>query len=175
MKQWLGNILDVNKGIIAHQVNVFGVMGAGVAKSLSDKYSDLLNDYREGCLGVSLGHVDYHEVNDDLIIANCFSQLPKQSNPDMAGILTSYDAIYSCFLSIFNKFNTETVYVPFQYGCGIAGGSWPIVKAILSQFPNVELICREEDIVRYYSVNYPDRDVKNILKNMEKYNGSRNS
>ena len=41
----IGNILDINQGVIAHQVNTQGHMGGGVAKALSDKFPDLEREY----------------------------------------------------------------------------------------------------------------------------------
>lgn len=40
-----GNILDVEEGIIIHQVNCFDVMGAGLAKSLYTKYPVIKETY----------------------------------------------------------------------------------------------------------------------------------
>ena len=41
------NILSVEAGIVVQQVNRQGVMGAGLAKQFSDRYPDLLPQYRE--------------------------------------------------------------------------------------------------------------------------------
>ena len=49
MKYMLGDLLSVEEGIIAHQCNMYGVMGAGVARLLANKYEDLESSYREYC------------------------------------------------------------------------------------------------------------------------------
>lgn len=164
MKQYLGNILDVKRGVIAHQVNLFGVMGAGVAKLLADTHPELLEEYRQGCFGAELGDVHFFNTEtENLTIANCFSQRKRY----VRGSLTSYDAVLECFYRIVEKYPYEHIFVPFQYGCGIANGIWPIVKATLSHFENVILVCRPEDIKSYYEKFHPERDVNNVLKNME--------
>ena len=67
---------------------------------------------------------------------------------------TSYDAIHSCFASIEKCliYIDFPVYVPFEYGCGIADGNWNIVKAILDSFENlnIKIVCRKEDIARHF-------------------------
>ena len=165
MKQYLGDILDVQSGVIAHQVNMFGTMGAGVAKLLAGHHEGLLESYQRGCIGVELGNVHFFDgcENEDLVIANCFSQYKDY----VRGSLTSYDAILKCFTTISEEHPHDNIYVPFQYGCGIANGIWPIVKAVLSQFERVIVICRPEDIKAYYAKFHPERDVNNVLKNME--------
>lgn len=42
-----GNILNVTEGIIVQQVNCMGVMGAGLAKQIKDKWPNIYNDYKE--------------------------------------------------------------------------------------------------------------------------------
>lgn len=42
-----GNLLDIESGIIAHQVNCKGVMGAGLAKQIRLKYPIVYQAYIE--------------------------------------------------------------------------------------------------------------------------------
>ena len=44
-----GNLLEIEEGIICHQVNCQGVMGAGVAKTIASRYPQVLSAYRELC------------------------------------------------------------------------------------------------------------------------------
>ena len=44
-----GNLLEIEEGIICHQVNCQGVMGAGVAKAIASRYPQVLSAYRELC------------------------------------------------------------------------------------------------------------------------------
>lgn len=45
IKHITGNVLDSDAPIIAHQVNCMGVMGAGVAKCIREKYPDIMFTY----------------------------------------------------------------------------------------------------------------------------------
>jgi len=40
-----GDLLDITKGLIAHQVNLKGVMGDGLAKQIKDKYPNVYSQY----------------------------------------------------------------------------------------------------------------------------------
>ncbi len=134
----VGNILDIEKGIIAHGVNCRGVMGSGVAKALRDKYPKLYPSYRQyvdsyaGGLGnseVLLGKVSWYEPNKELAIANAFTQ-DAYGNDGLKYV--SYDAVHEAFKIIFNSalFNKRPVYFP-MIGAGLGGGSWYVIQAIL--------------------------------------------
>ena len=47
IKYYDGNVVDSTAPIIAHQVNFEGIMGAGVAKNIREKYPDIMKDYQE--------------------------------------------------------------------------------------------------------------------------------
>lgn len=160
------NILDVQSGIIAHQVNMHGSMGGGVARMLAnmypeleDEYAQFIRDFKEqdGTLNWQrnlLGNVYYFEVDDHLTIANCFSQFEQSlgivneriinnSQPYLG--ITSYNDIQKCFSAIRRDYGWDTeVNVPFKYGCGIAGGNWVAVNALLDPF-KVTIRTRTED------------------------------
>jgi hypothetical protein len=184
MQYVIGDLLEVEKGIIAHQVNIYGIMGGGVALYLAKRYPNLEQDYQSFCAAMSpqvpyknrdfsdyLGHVFFW--NDgilsynkcDLIVANCFSQGGESKSSH-----TSYDAIVSCFdkIEAFRKKHDispdKSTYVPFGYGCGIADGNWNIVRTILAQYTNIVIVCRIPDLVKYYG--NPDQ-VFEMVKGME--------
>lgn len=188
MSQYIaGDLLKVKSGIIAHQVNLHGIMGAGIAKALSDTYPSLLPSYSSYCNSddAKLGEVFMSKINNKLKIANCFSQYEKENStviissfevggikagpfqystydcykrkaPSMLGI-TSYDAVYNCFKAIEDYYPEEEVYVPFLYGCGIAGGNWKIIEAILGEF-DFNIVTREIDYLNYYGDILPNRN-----------------
>ena len=179
----IGNILDINQGVIAHQVNTSGHMGGGVAKALSDKFPDLEREYNAyirdmiGNTKISLDDDLFHAADTlklmgtmfpyvydhQLTIANCFSQGGMFNHMFSH---TSYDAIHSCFTNIEGclVYPEIPVYVPFEYGCGIADGNWNIVKAILDSFEilDIKIVCRKEDIARHFS-NDPLK-ISNFMK-----------
>lgn len=44
-----GDILQASEDIIGHQVNCQGVMGAGLAKQIRNKYPHVYDEYRKLC------------------------------------------------------------------------------------------------------------------------------
>lgn len=140
-----GNLLESSCAIICHQVNCQGVMGAGIAKQLRDKYSGLYEAYRclvekngkENCLG----RVFFFQPASGRIIANMFAQfhyLPRTV------VNTDYKAFRECCKSIkdfvLERAQIESCSVgdikigfPYKIGCGLAGGDWNIVSRILEE------------------------------------------
>src|SRR5258705_81628 len=75
-----GNILDATENIIIHQVNCEGVMGAGLAKQLRNKWPIIYTEYKKLCdenriKFMLLGKVQYIKVDEKKYVANMFSQL----------------------------------------------------------------------------------------------------
>lgn len=140
-----GNLLDSNCDIICHQVNCQGVMGAGIAKQLRDRYSGLYDSYKclvdiegkENCLG----EVFFFQSASGRIIANMFSQfhyLPRNV------VNTDYEAFRKCCRKIKNFVLEEVqkrnclleeikIGFPYKIGCGLAGGDWNTVLNILKE------------------------------------------
>lgn len=74
-----GDILDIKKGIICHQVNCSGVMGAGLALQIKNKYSIVYNEYMKFVNSSDMkinnfGETLLVEVDNDLYVANLFAQ-----------------------------------------------------------------------------------------------------
>jgi len=123
-----GNLLDSGCDIIAHQVNLQGIMGGGLARQIADRYPLCERAYRAFCKYLfdnQLGCVHKCEIYKKPIIMNCFSQ---EENFN-----TDYYAIQTCFKNILDytqKNSLKTIGVPFKYGCGIAHGDWQKVEKI---------------------------------------------
>lgn len=130
-------------GILCHQTNYFGVMGAGIAYAIRTKlldkeayraYVDLCKLNGESLLGV----VQFLYLNDgDIIVANCFSQRDMDNAYPNGRIkpLTDYNYVRICFEVVRNcaeKTYHCPVYIPYKYGCGIAGGDWSKVQEIIN-------------------------------------------
>ncbi len=117
-----GDLLKSKCEIIAHQCNLQGVFGGGIAYQIKKKFPDVEKHCQKGIN--NLGDVIMcDEVSE--IIANCFSQTQN--------FMTDYEAIKTCFKKIrtfaLNN-NIKTIGVPYYYGCGIATGDWETVKEI---------------------------------------------
>ena len=75
------NLLEVKSGIICHQVNCIGAMGAGLALNIRNKWPIVFNQYKEDCKcfmthpDKMLGHVLDVSAEPSLVVANCFGQV----------------------------------------------------------------------------------------------------
>lgn len=146
IQEFEGNISSTSAEIIAHQVNCQGVMGAGLAKQIKDKFPEVYEAYHECCLNYNrdknllLGSVLYQPVkNKRLCIANLFAQ-----DKFGRGCQTDYEALKKCFEQIERDSRSKyfKIAIPFKIGCGLAGGDWegvvyPMIKDIFSQSPVV--------------------------------------
>jgi O-acetyl-ADP-ribose deacetylase (regulator of RNase III) len=135
-----GDILQAKEDIIGHQVNCKGIMGAGLAKQIRNKYPIAYSEYKELCLKQGdrlLGATQYIDTLDGKVIVNIFGQMGYGRNR----IQTDYKALEMALKSI--KYTvTETtlknksVALPYGIGCGLAGGDWDIVHSIISDVFN---------------------------------------
>lgn len=136
------DITLINHGIICHGVNNSrgGVMGAGVALYLRRKYPQIFDNYSILCSGNDqqredlLGTTDLVKINDDLFVANCFTQTLGDVYPP-----ARVDAIQTSLNIAFLIANNRKlpIYLP-QIGCGLGGLSWPTdIEPIVSKLANM--------------------------------------
>lgn len=127
-----GDIFDSNADAIVHQVNCQGVMGAGVARQVRDKYPNVYVEYRALCdryrnnTAALLGYVLGIECGN-VFILNCFAQ----DGYGAGGCYTDYDALAECFQTINGAFRGKRIAIPYQIGCGLGGGDWNVVSDII--------------------------------------------
>lgn len=131
----VGDVLAIRRGVIVHGCNCIGVMGAGVALQVALKWPKIERHYRELC-AISkseqlLGKIDVHKLGsgDGLFLVNAFTQLEPGG-----GKQVSYDAMAECFRRI--SIRADMFHLPICFpliGCGLAGGKWPIVAAIIDE------------------------------------------
>lgn len=132
------DIFTCSEDVIVHQTNCQGVMGSGVAKQLKQLYPEVFRAYYHYCktnvpseiLGTSL----ICQANNGKYIANLFGQLNFG-----AGLQTDYEAFRKALKEIneFAKENNLSLALPYNIGCGFAGGDWNIVLNILLEEINV--------------------------------------
>lgn len=133
-----GNILDTKEDVICHQVNCMGVMGSGLAKQIRNKYPEVYPSYIKYCKGCKdndpknlLGEVQTIPCSDGKIIANLFGQYRygrDKQYTDYNALKTSLEGI----LQVAKMFN-DTIAIPYNLGCGLAGGDWNIVYKIIEE------------------------------------------
>ncbi len=123
------SILDINSGIICQQVNCMGVMGAGLALAIKEKYPIVYEHYIQHADPSALGKVLLVPVTRDLSVACLFGQLRYGRNRQH----TNYDALRLAFTKLNTVAKGKTIYVPKNIGCGLGGGQWSIVKTIIQE------------------------------------------
>jgi len=136
-----GDILKVSSGIICHQVNCKGKMGAGIALAIRRKWSvvyhDYMQNYRNGKL--ELGHVILSMViPDQLYVAS----LCGQDKYGRDRRYTSYKAVRKCLNKVVSYEELfSPIYIPMGMGCSLAGGDWnKMIKIIEEIIPNAIII-----------------------------------
>lgn len=141
------DLLKMNVDVIAHQVNCQGVMGAGLALQIRNKYPEVYATYRKYCPNSNLlGKIQMVDVGTHFV-ANLFAQ--DKYGTDKRH--TSYEALKQCFIKLRNyAINNElhSIAIPYNIGCGLAGGDWNTVSKIIKEvFANESLaifICKKE-------------------------------
>lgn len=144
-----GDLLEAPHPFIVHQVNCQGVMGAGVAKSIKDKYPVVFSRYKDlvdsyARREVLLGHPQIIKISDNLSICNLFAQ--NKFGYDKR--YTSYDAIETGLRHLKNTTVDPSTHIRptiamSKIGCGLGGGDWKIVSAI------IESVFDDRDIYIY--------------------------
>lgn len=126
-----GDVFSVKSDYIAHQVNTLGIMGAGIALDIKNKYPNVFVEYNRRCKesGDSLigTYLPVKVTNEKLVILNCFSQ----QGISRTKKTTDYEAIKQIFKLIEQAVKPDSIItVPYKYGCGLANGDWNIVHKI---------------------------------------------
>lgn len=142
------DILSLPKGIICHQTNCRNRMGLGLAFDIRHKwpivyhrYGKLCNSTFPQCL---IGECQLVEINEfGLWVANIFGQM---DYGNLAGMCyTSYEAVHKAFKKLSESKEIEglQVYVPFEMGCGLAGGDWEIYSSIIEKYIPTAIVCQK--------------------------------
>jgi O-acetyl-ADP-ribose deacetylase (regulator of RNase III) len=148
MEMMRGDILKVKRGIICHQVNCKGVMGAGLAKDLKERYpsayEDYMSAYKRGEL--ELGNAIFSVIrNKDLYIAHICGQ--RDYGREKGKVYTSFLGVMESLRSVtkFSKRVNLPIYVPFKMGCGLAGGNWQSMMKVINQInPDCIIVMKQE-------------------------------
>lgn len=134
-----GNLFSVNPTHILHGCNCQGVMGAGFARQIRQKYPTVFEEYRKYCISRPpkdlLGDALVCNV-DGVSIINAFTQLTCGNLPDYRYV--SYDAVARVFESITIFIPDGSVYLDMPKICaGLGGADWNVIEAIIkSEVPD---------------------------------------
>ena len=145
IKYKIGDLLkDCSATFLLHQTNCMGIMGGGIAAQIRKLNPVVNKDYMRLCsnqqmLGDLLGTIQILEVDNfeplnPQFIVNCFGQKEISSYSKM----TSYDALDDCFIAMRKHCHRVfpegcTIGIPYKIGCGLGGGDWEIVEAIINK------------------------------------------
>ena len=160
----IGSLLDVPEGHIIHGCNAQGVMGSGVALAVKTKYPLAYVAYQQHLKsfdddGIAVGTNSYWKnPSTNLVIWNAVTQERYGAGPAR---YVSYDGIEGC-LRRFQRWlaragtpgwdkeviTPDLVGIPKvlnfpRIGCGLGGGDWNIIEAIIENTvdPSIKLIC----------------------------------
>jgi O-acetyl-ADP-ribose deacetylase (regulator of RNase III) len=135
------DVTTVTRGVIAHGVNCKGVMGSGVAKAIRDKWPLVYDEYRKWQPDAKLlGQCQFVPVNQNIWVANCFTQNAYGRNPNVK--YASPHAIANALQRAmqFACENESPFYMP-PIGCGLGGLSWNLdVRNIVEELERKYLI-----------------------------------
>jgi len=147
IKNIQGDLLDFPNGIdvIFHQANTEGVMGAGIAKQIKQKFPYASVNDQQFALPFGrkrLGQFSFFEFMlaveqtrqiREKIIINLYGQMLKENS--VFGIPTDYLALYAALSRACNwlskKHESCVLGFPYGMGCGLGGGDWEIVEEII--------------------------------------------
>ncbi len=144
------DLLKVKKGIICHQCNCKGVMGAGLAKKMREQWPQVYVHYKRAFEPgkLALGMVQLITVDSiaPIIVANIMGQddygREKKQYTDLPSVRLALEKI-KAFRDAFTKAPDLQIYIPFKMGCNLGGANWSdMMRLITIVVPNA-LICRE--------------------------------
>ena len=139
IKHVKADIFTTDCDIIVHQVNCYGVMGAGLAKQVKEKYPDVYDIYKSLCNNVVpevlLGTTLMVQINDALedsnkkYIANFFSQ----ESYGYGKQFTSYEAFKKCLEYLKDRYSDYSIAFPYLIGCKRGGGDWNKIYGVIEE------------------------------------------
>lgn len=120
-----GNIFTTTAQAIGHGVNLQGLMGAGIAKTVKELYPEVYPPYAEVCKSgeLKLGEVQLVETHSGMIIAHMATQKIIGRHAKLAAVESSLTLAIESLL----EEGKTTLAVP-QIGAGIGGLKWPEVR-----------------------------------------------
>jgi O-acetyl-ADP-ribose deacetylase (regulator of RNase III) len=146
MEEVIKDILTVERGIICHQANCIGAMGAGLAKSIRDLWPHIYDDYYKAVKNqeFNMGDCRIAQAAPGVFVAH----LAGQQGIGYRKKQTDYHSLRKAFRNLRRQINGSYVllrmpiYIPYGIGCGLGGGDWEVVRKIIEEeLPNA-IICK---------------------------------
>jgi O-acetyl-ADP-ribose deacetylase (regulator of RNase III) len=142
-KCYAGDLLDARVDIIFHVTNCMGVMGAGIAKSIKNKWPKVFTEYKkyldENTASKSIGtyqSVDITEYAHTKAsqVVNIFGEYSPSRTKRAIEYDETLNALEMFRDDIIKTYKNDKKVVlgfPYLFGCGLAGGDWRIMKSII--------------------------------------------
>lgn len=135
------NILNVDHGVIVHQVNCKKVMGAGLAKAIREKWPNVYNVYQQSDL--KLGSILIVPIEANLFVCNIYGQYDFGNSYQTGITYTNYAAVETALKTLSESYVSKyPTYFPYKIGCGLAGGDWSIYKRLIETYFPHAIICK---------------------------------
>ena len=153
-----GDIFDESVGkCIVNPVNCHGVMGAGLAKIVKQKFPEVFDDYYKKCkLGeMQIGKIKFHKVAHGRI--QSVISLPTKDHwkddSEVKYIEKGLDDLVDRVNEAYNSncgFYYPTIELP-ALGCGCGGLDWDVVRPIMFQKLSPDrFLCDYQTIIVHY-------------------------
>lgn len=145
-------VLNGEVDVLMHVVNCRGVMGSGIAKEIRRRTPEVYTKYMENFHEEwpenpkeLLGSVDIVRLPNRTKVFNLYAQLNYGRDGkryiNYAALCESLNWVKSCATNISVGSIIKTIGIPYNMGCGLAGGDWEIVTECLDyHFPNHRII-----------------------------------
>jgi hypothetical protein len=149
-----GNLLEQEDvDVIIHGANLHSTMGAGLALQIKNKYPEAALADRE-FKNKELGTFSFAKCADGKIVVNLYGQEGIGNDGEPLNRNARYDAIFDALFKLKKAIEARSperkklrLGIPKNLGCGLAGGAWRIVNAIIEEvFLDSEI---EVSIVEY--------------------------
>jgi O-acetyl-ADP-ribose deacetylase (regulator of RNase III) len=138
------DITTIESGMIAHGCNVKKRFASGVALAIRNKWQMVYDRYMIHCHRSHYGTADIIQLNNNLFVANCYTQLSYGHDGEK---YASVEAIHSSlkqvctYITIFNII--PDLFIP-TIGCGLGGLSYdsdvlPILELLTKEFLNINI------------------------------------
>lgn len=151
-----GNLLDSPCDYICHQVNCRGVMGAGIAKQIRERWPEVFEAYQDRYDYVLklnmepdnlMGSIDDIAIENDVDNRHVINMYSQSSYGVDYGRYTSYDAFEIALREIKRVVPPgKTIGFPKGIGCGLGGGNWGIILKL------IEIVLGESHEVYIYEL-----------------------
>ena len=142
-KCYAGDLLDAHVDFIFHVTNCMSVMGAGIARSIKNKWSIVYDEYKEylktntpsKSLGTyqAINITEYAHTHASYVV-NVFGEYSFSKTKrviEYDKVLTALESFCEDYLDNYVGEKKIILGFPYLFGCGLAGGDWRIMKQII--------------------------------------------